>query len=80
MDQQKQIQFLKPLLKSKNKIAKHLGINRETVSKYWEETIPTGVLSAERQIGVRISIGNILKKKLAPGFFYDCGDELLIYF
>jgi len=46
MDQQKQIQFLKPLLKSKNKIAKHLGINRETVSKYWEETIPTGVLSA----------------------------------
>ncbi len=46
MDQQKQIQFLKPLLKSKNKIAKHLGIDRETVSKYWEKVISDGVLTS----------------------------------
>lgn len=37
MDLQKEIQFLKPILKSKRKIAAHLGIHRETVSKYWEE-------------------------------------------
>jgi ACT domain-containing protein len=38
MNQQKEIQFLKPLLKRKRKrkIVKHLGITRDTVSKYWE--------------------------------------------
>jgi transposase len=36
MDQQKEIQFLKPRLKSIRKVAKHLGINRETVAKYWD--------------------------------------------
>lgn len=35
MDLQKEIQFLKPRLKSIRKVAKHLGINRETVAKYW---------------------------------------------
>lgn len=40
MDIQKEIQFLKPLLKSQRKIAKHLGINREAVAKYWKQEIP----------------------------------------
>jgi predicted transcriptional regulator len=40
MDIQKEIQFLKPLLKSQRKIAKHLGINQEAVAKYWEQKIP----------------------------------------
>jgi DNA invertase Pin-like site-specific DNA recombinase len=40
VNQQQEIQFLKPLLKSKRKIAKHLGITRDTVSKYWDEIIP----------------------------------------
>lgn len=35
MDMQKEIQFLKPRLKSIRKVARHLGINRETVAKYW---------------------------------------------
>ena len=39
MDKQKEIQFLKPLLKSQRKVAKHLGINREAVAKYWNQTI-----------------------------------------
>lgn len=37
MDKQKEIQFLKPLLKSQRKVAKHLGIGREAVAKYWEQ-------------------------------------------
>lgn len=45
MDLQKEIQFLKPLLKHKRKVARHLGISRETVSKYWEETISDDVES-----------------------------------
>jgi|SRR3989339_112638 len=40
MDKQKEIQFLKPLLKSQRKVAKHLGISRDTVAKYWEQIIP----------------------------------------
>lgn len=35
MDLQKEIQFLKPRLKSIRKVARHLGINRETVARYW---------------------------------------------
>ena len=45
MDKQKEIQFLKPLLKSKRKIAKHLGITRDTVAKYWDEIIPASTPS-----------------------------------
>ncbi len=45
MDLQKEIQFLKPLLKSQRKIAKHLNIDRETVARYWEEAIPDSVVS-----------------------------------
>ena len=45
MDLQKEIQFLKPLLKSQRKIAKHLGINREAVAKYWNQTIPDTIPS-----------------------------------
>jgi len=45
MDLQKEIQFLKPLLKHKRKVARHLGINRETVSKYWGQTIAEAVES-----------------------------------
>ena len=40
MDLQKEIQFLKPLFNSKRKVAKHLGITRDTVTKYWDEVIP----------------------------------------
>ncbi len=40
MDKQKEIQFLKPLLKSQRKVAKHLGISRDTVAKYWEQLLP----------------------------------------
>jgi transposase len=39
MDQQKEIQFLKPRLKSIRKVARHLGIGRETVAKYWDGPI-----------------------------------------
>jgi len=35
MDLQKEIQYLKPLLKHKRKVARQLGIDRETVAKYW---------------------------------------------
>jgi len=45
MDKQKEIQFLKPLLKSQRKVAKHLGINREAVAKYWNQTIPETIPS-----------------------------------
>lgn len=45
MDKQKEIQFLKPLLKSQRKVAKHLGINREAVAKYWNQTIPDTIPS-----------------------------------
>ncbi len=41
MDEQKEIQFLKPRLKSIRKVARHLGINRETVAKYWDGLIPS---------------------------------------
>jgi transposase len=37
MDLQKEIQFLKPLLKHQRTVARHLGINRETVAKYWKK-------------------------------------------
>jgi transposase len=39
MDEQKEIQHLKPLLKSQRKVAKHLGICRQTVKKYWDTVI-----------------------------------------
>jgi transposase len=45
MDLQKEIQFLKPLLKSQRKVAKHLGINREAVARYWEQVIPDSIPS-----------------------------------
>ena len=45
MDKQKEIQFLKPLLKSQRKVAKHLGISREAVAKYWDQIIPEGIPS-----------------------------------
>ena len=45
MDKQKEIQFLKPLLKSQRKVAKHLGINREAVAKYWNQSIPDTIPS-----------------------------------
>ena len=41
MDLQKQIQTLKVVLNSQREVARHLGINRETVARYWNETIPT---------------------------------------
>ena len=41
MDLKKEIQFLKPLLKHQRKVARQLGISREAVAKYWNETIPT---------------------------------------
>mgnify|MGYP000947102987 FL=1 len=40
MDLQKEIQFLKPLLKHQRKVARHLKINRETVAKYWDQERP----------------------------------------
>ena len=40
VDKQKEIQFLKPLMGSQRKVAKHLGITRNTVAKYWEQIIP----------------------------------------
>lgn len=40
VDKQKEIQFLKPLMGSQRKIAKHLGITRDSVAKYWEQVIP----------------------------------------
>jgi transposase len=39
MDLVKEIQTLKPLLKHKRKVAKHLGIDRETVAKYWNPKV-----------------------------------------
>ena len=45
MDQQKEIQFLKPLLKSKSKVAAHMGIHRDTVAKYWERPVPESMPS-----------------------------------
>lgn len=39
MDLQKEIQYLKPLLKHQRKVARHLGISREAVAKYWNQTI-----------------------------------------
>lgn len=45
MDQQKEIQFLKPLLGSKSKVAAKMGINRETVAKYWDLIIPNSAPS-----------------------------------
>lgn len=45
MDQQKEIQFLKPLLKSKSKVAAHMGIHRDTVAKYWNQTVPESLPS-----------------------------------
>ena len=45
MEKQQEIQFLKTLLKSKRKVAKHLGITRETVNKYWDEIIPESIPS-----------------------------------
>lgn len=45
MDQQKEIQHLKPLLKSKSKVAAHMGIHRDTVAKYWDQPIPDFVQS-----------------------------------
>ncbi len=35
MDLQNEIQFLKLRLKSIRRVARHLGIDRETVAKYW---------------------------------------------
>src|SRR5687767_7992843 len=43
MDMQKEIQYLKPILKSQRKIAKHLGIGREAVAKYWNQSIADSV-------------------------------------
>jgi hypothetical protein len=43
MDLQKEIQYLKPLLKHQRKVARHLGISREAVAKYWNEIIPDSV-------------------------------------
>ena len=43
MDLKKEIQFLKPLLKHQRKVARHLGISREAVAKYWNEIIPASV-------------------------------------
>jgi hypothetical protein len=45
MDLQKEIQFLKSLLKCKRKVARHLGISRGTVDKYWNEIVPNSVNS-----------------------------------
>ena len=45
MDQQKEIQHLKPLLKSIRKVAAHMGIHRDTVSKYWERPVPESLPS-----------------------------------
>lgn len=39
MDLQKEIQTLKPLLRHKRKVAKHLGVSRTTVAKYWSPNL-----------------------------------------
>lgn len=45
MDLQKEIQFLKPILVHKRKVARHLKISRETVSKYWDQIIPENLIA-----------------------------------
>jgi transposase len=41
VDQQNEILFLKPKLKYIRAVARHMGIDRETVKKYWEQEITT---------------------------------------
>ena len=39
MDLQKEIQTLKPFLLKKRKVARHLGVSRATVAKYWNPKV-----------------------------------------
>ena len=41
----KEIQYLRPLLKHQRKVARHLGISRETVAKYWKTEVIDGAVN-----------------------------------
>lgn len=67
MDQQKEIQHLKPLLKSIRKVAAHMGIHRDTVAKYWERSVPESVPSAPPPAWTTTIDWEYVKKEIEDG-------------
>jgi len=51
MDLLKEIQYLRPLLKHQRKVARHLGISRETVAKYWGMEVVEGTVNKSSWAG-----------------------------
>lgn len=67
MDQQKEIQHLKPLLKSIRRVAAHMGIHRDTVAKYWELSVPESVPSTPPPAWTTTIDWEYVKKEIENG-------------